>query len=184
MVSRIGLRPLWVCSALLAASQLGFGQIKVAVINMQQAVLGTAEISKANEDMQATFKPRSDKITQLSTEGQAEVDQLQKNESKMTQQQVSDLQYDIQKKQRELKNLQDDLQTDTDAYRNDVLQKSSAKMSEVVKKLAEEKGIDLVVEAQGTVYFKPALDITKDAIAAYDKTYPAKAAAPGPAAAK
>jgi outer membrane protein len=184
MVSRFGLRPLLVCSALLAASQLGFGQVKVAVVNMQQAVLGSAEINKANEDMQATFKPRQDKITQLQNEGQAEVDQLQKNESKMTQQQVSDMQYDIQKKQRELKNLQDDLQTDVDAYRNDILQKSSVKMSEVVKKLAEEKGIDVVVEAQTAIYFKPALDITKDAIAAYDKAYPAKAAAPAPPAAK
>jgi Skp family chaperone for outer membrane proteins len=47
-------------------------------------------------------------------------------------------------------------------------------MSDVVKKLADEKGYDLVVEASAAVFFKTALDITKDAIAEYDKAYPAK----------
>ena len=50
----------------------------------------------------------------------------------------------------------------------------SQKMPDVVKKMAEEKGYDLVVEATTAIYFKTALDITKDAIAEYDKAYPAK----------
>jgi outer membrane protein len=59
------------------------------------------------------------------------------------------------------------------ADRNDVLGKSTQKMSEVVKKLAEEKGYDMVVDVTNTVYFKPALDITAEALAAYNKAYPA-----------
>ena len=47
-------------------------------------------------------------------------------------------------------------------------------MQEVVKKLAEEKGIDVVVDISNTVYFKPALEMTTESIAAYDKAYPAK----------
>ena len=70
--------------------------------------------------------------------------------------------------------MQDDLQADATAYRNDVLSKSSAKMKDVVKKLAEEKGLDLIVDTSTTLYFKPALDLTNDAITAYDKAYPAK----------
>jgi outer membrane protein len=45
---------------------------------------------------------------------------------------------------------------------------------DVVKKLAEEKGYDVVVDVSQTLYFKPALDITPDALAAYNKAYPAK----------
>ena len=177
MSLRMGIRPLLVCSALLAASQAGFGQVKVAVINMQKAVFDTAEIKKANDDMQATFKPRQDKINQLNTEIQALADQLQKGGDKLSPQQQTDLQYNGQKKQRELKNMQDDLSADAEAFRNEVLQKTSVKMSEVVKKLAEEKGIDLVVEGQTILYFKPALDLTAEATTAYDKAYPVKAAA-------
>jgi outer membrane protein len=52
-------------------------------------------------------------------------------------------------------------------------------MKEIVKKLAEEKGVDLVMDTQVALYFKPAMDITADATAAYNKAYPvAGAAAP------
>jgi outer membrane protein len=47
-------------------------------------------------------------------------------------------------------------------------------MAEVVKKIAEEKGLDVVVDIGNTVYFKPALDITTDIVAAYDKAHPVK----------
>jgi outer membrane protein len=44
----------------------------------------------------------------------------------------------------------------------------------VVKKLADEKGFDMVVDTTTVIFSKPALEITNDAIAAYDKAYPAK----------
>jgi outer membrane protein len=47
-------------------------------------------------------------------------------------------------------------------------------MREVVQKLAEEKGVDVIVDEQSTLFFKPALDLTTDAITAYDKAYPVK----------
>ena len=52
--------------------------------------------------------------------------------------------------------------------RNDILSKSSEKMAAVVKKLAEEKGLDLVVDTQAALYFKPTLNLTAEATAAYD----------------
>ena len=50
-------------------------------------------------------------------------------------------------------------------------------MADVLKKLAEEKGYDIVIDAPYAPYFKAALDITNDLIAAYDKVYPAAARA-------
>jgi outer membrane protein len=47
-------------------------------------------------------------------------------------------------------------------------------MTDVVKKIAEEKGLDLVVDVTTTLFFKPTLEITDDCIAAYDKAYPVK----------
>jgi outer membrane protein len=68
----------------------------------------------------------------------------------------------------------DDLQSDINAERQEVLSKTGRQMSEVVKKLAEEKGWDVVVDIRNTIYYKPALEITADATAAYNKAYPAK----------
>jgi outer membrane protein len=169
-----GLRPLLVCSALFAIAQLAPAQTKVGVVNLQRAVFESAEIKKADAQMQATFKPRQDKIDQLNKEIAALAQQLQSANGKLSPAAEQDLQSQGQRKQRDLQRLQDDLQADATAYRNEILSKSSAKMTEVVKKLAEEKALDLVIDTSTTLYFKPALDLTNDAIAAYDKAYPAK----------
>jgi outer membrane protein len=47
-------------------------------------------------------------------------------------------------------------------------------MQEIVKKMAEERGYDVVVDVSNTVYYKPGLEITKEATAAYDKAFPPK----------
>jgi outer membrane protein len=169
-----GLRPLMVCSALFAIAQLAPAQTKVGVINLQRAVFESDEIKKADAQMQATFKPRQDKVDQLQKEIAALAAQLQSANGKLSPAAEQDLQTQGQRKQRDLQRLQDDLQADATAYRNEVLSKSSSKMTEVVKKLAEEKALDLVIDTSTTLYFKPALDLTNDAIAAYDKAYPAK----------
>ena len=156
-------------------------QPKVAVVNMQAAVYGSAEIKKADADMQAKFKPRQDRIQQLQQEIAGIAQQLQTNAGKLTPQAEADLQADGQKKQRDFQRMQDDLNADAEQFKNEILSRLTQKMSEVVKKLAEEKGLDLVVDTTTAVYFKANMDITTDAIAAYDKAYPVAAAPAAPA---
>ena len=174
MSVRMGLRPLLVCSALLLFSELASAQVKIGVVNLQRAVFESAEIKKADAQMQATFKPRQDKIDALNKELAALSQQLQSSSGKLSPSAEADLQAQGTRKQRDLQRLTDDLQADATAYRNDVLSKSSEKMQAVVKKLAEEKGLDLVVDTSTALYYKEAMDITKDAIAAYDKAHPPK----------
>jgi outer membrane protein len=174
----MGLGPLMVCSAVLGVAQIASAQPKITVINLQRAVLESAEIKKADADMQARYKPRSAAIEQLQKDVAGIAQQLQTNAGKFTPQAEAELTAQGQKKQRDLQRLQEDLQADVERERNDILQKSGTKMSDIVKKLAEEKGYDLVVDVSTSVYFKPAMEITSDAIAAYDKAYPVTAAQP------
>ena len=175
MSLRTVLRPLYACSALLIFGTLASAQTKVAVINLQKAVLESAEIKAASAAMEARYKPRVTQIETLDKEIAAIAQNLQSNAGKLTAQAESDLNAQGTKKQRDVQRMRDDLQADVDRDRNEILQKASTKMSDVVKKLAEEKGLDVVVDVPYTVYSKPALDITNDAIAAYDKAYPAAA---------
>src|SRR5947209_20207532 len=112
----VGLRPLLVCSALILSSQLASAQVKVAVINLQRAVFDSAEIKKADAQMQSTFKPRQDKIDQLQKEIAALAQQLQGGAGKLSPQAEADLQGQGQRKQRDLQRLTDDLQADAQAY--------------------------------------------------------------------
>lgn len=171
MSFRMPVRPLLVCSALIVVAQGGFAQTKAAVVNMQAAVFGTVEAKKADVDMQARFKPRQDEIQNLNKEIESLSARLQSG--KLTAQEENDVTVLGKRRQTELQRKQDDFNADIQAFREEVVQKIGARMQAVVKKLAEDKGYDLVLEASTAIYFKGALDITGDAIAAYDKANPA-----------
>jgi outer membrane protein len=168
MAIRAGL----LCLALAPLATIASAQLKVGVVNVQKAMLDSDELKKVSAQVEAKYKPKQDELQKLQTDLQSIQQQLQSN--KLTQQAQADLQLQGQRKQRDAQRLSDDLQQEFDRDRQDILGKAAQKMTEVVKKLAEEKGLDMVVDVSQTLYFKPALDITADALAAYNKAYPAK----------
>ncbi len=170
----LALRTGLLCLALFSIAGLAAAQSKVAIISMQRAVLETEEIKKASAEMEARYKPRQQALEKIQQELQNIQQQLQTGQGKLSPQAEADLTATGQRRQREAQRIQDDLQADVERDRNEILGKSAQKMQVVVKKLAEDKGYDVVVDTQTTVYFKPALEITTDAIAAYNKEYPAK----------
>jgi len=179
MSLRMGLGPVAAFAALFTLAPLSFAQPKVAVISLQKAVFDTAEIKKASAEMEARYKPRADKLRQTQDQIAQISQKLEQGGPQMTPQAENDLRAQGTRLQKEAQRMQDDLQADVNADRQDILSKASQRMNDVVKKLAEEKGIDVVVEQQALVYFKPALDITADATAAYDKAHPVAAAPVG-----
>jgi len=162
------------CVILAAVASIGIAsaQTKVAVINSQKALLETDEIKKAQNDLQAKYKPRQDAMEKLQKDLQDIQTQLQSG--KLNQVGEAELNATGQRKQRELTRLQQDLQEDVDRDRNDILQRAGTRMQDVVKKMADEKGLDIVVDTSNTVFYKATLDLTTDAVAAYNKTYPLK----------
>lgn len=159
---------------LLAAAASLPAQIKVAIINSQLAVTETAEIKKAQAELEAKYKPRQAQLATLQKEIADLQSQLQSSQGKLTPQAEQNIQIQGQRKQREAQRVQEDLQGDVDRERNEILQRVGGRMQEVVRKLAEARELDAVIDVSNTVYFKPALEITKDATAEYDKAYPVK----------
>ena len=179
MFSRFAFRPFLVCSALVLCCHLAGAQTKVGVVNMQKAVFDTAEIKKADGEMQAKYKPRQDEINKINGQIEDIAKQLQSGTGKLTPQAQADLQAQGTRLQRDLQYKQQDLQEAVNEDRQAILSTSSQKMTDVIKKIAEEKGLDLVVDTQNAYYFKPAMDITAEATAAYDKAHPVTAAPAG-----
>ena len=158
----------------LLAASAAYAQHKVGIINLQQALLESAEMKKAQADMEAKFKPRQEAIDKLQREIQEIQRQLQTMQGKLQPQAEQEMVANGQRKQRELQRETEDLQGEVELERNTILTRGRQRIQEVVDKLAEEKGLDVVLDSGTTVYFKAALEITKDATAAYDKAYPLK----------
>ena len=163
-----------VCAAGLFGSSIASAQTKIGVVNFQKAILDTAEIKKASTDLQNKYKPRQDALEKVQRELSDIQTQLQASQGKLSAAGEADLTSRGQRKQREAERLNQDLQDDVNNERNTVLQRAGGRMTEIVKKIADEKGLDLVVDVTNAISFKPALEITSEATAAYDKAYPLK----------
>jgi len=168
------LRVMMAVAALLLAAVAVSAQSKVAVIDLQRAVLDTAEIKKASAALEAKYKPRQTEIEKLRKELEDIQQKLQTMAGKLTQQAEAEMTMQGQRKQRDLQRMSEDLQADVDDERNDILGRTSQRMQEVVRKIAEDKSLDLVVLSGNVIFAKPALDITAEATAAYDKAHPPK----------
>jgi outer membrane protein len=145
---------------------------KVAIINAQKAVADTQEIQKAQAALEAKYRPRQQAIESL----QRELQTLQQQAAapNLAPAREAELQATFTQKQKQLQRLGEDLQADVNAERQDVLGKAGRQMTEIVKKIAEERGLDVVIDVTNTLYYKPTLEITAAATAAYDKAYPLK----------
>ena len=141
-------------------------------MNSSRAISSTAEIKKAQADLEAKYRPRQDELANLQQDLQNISTQLQSGKLSAVGEQ--ELNAQGTQKQRELQRKEQDLRDDVDRERQDILGRAGQRMNEVVKKLAAEKGLDAVFDASTMLFFKPTLELTDDAIAAYDKTYPVK----------
>jgi outer membrane protein len=145
---------------------------KVAIINAQKAVADTQEMKKTQAALEAKYRPRTQQIQALQNEIQNIQQQL--NTPNLSPDREAQLRSDGTLKQKQLQRLSEDLQSDVNNERQDILGRAGRLMTDVVKKIAEARGVDIVIDIANTIYYKPALDITAEATSLYDKAYPPK----------
>jgi len=171
--------PRWKTIAAAAALVAGLSataaaQIKVGVVSLQHALEATAEIKQAEIDLRAKFGPRQDELAQMQKDMAKMQQDYQTNQGKFNDAALAELGQRIQRKQVQLQRYTQALQDDVNRERQDVLARVGKNLQEVIKKVAEEKGYDIVVDSNSALYFKQPMDISADVTAAYDKAYPVK----------
>ena len=157
--------------------------VKLGAIDFQRALADTAEMRKHNKEIETKYRPRQEEIAKLSQE-------IQELEEKLRQAGVSEmaaLQDQLARKRRDAQRKQEDTETDFRFEMADVFQYGTSRMRFVVAKLADEKGLDLVIDTQlltdpfsrqlnpeqaKPLYLKPALDMTAEATRRYDQEFP------------
>lgn len=167
-------RLLCLAALCVGAALTASAQAKVAVVNLSKAMQDTAEIKAAEADLKARFGPKQEALAKLEAEVTKLTQEAEANQGKYTEAALAEIAGKVQIKQRQLQRSSEELQAKVDRERQDILQRVSQRLQEVVKKVAEEKGVDLVVDAGSLLFSKPALDISTDVTTAYDKAYPAK----------
>lgn len=149
-------------------------QSKFGVVDWERAIRDTVEIKKAAKDFDVKNSPRLQDRERLIKEMQAIEQNVKSNAGKLSQQGVAQYEAQFKSMQTRLQRIDEDLQADSQAEGEVAFRKAAERMQKVVTKLAEEKGLDMVVTKANVVYSKAAIELTAEAIAAYDKAFPVK----------
>jgi outer membrane protein len=149
-------------------------QVKVGTVNLQKALQDTAEIKQAEADLKARFGPRQEELAQLEKEIAKLQQEAQANQEKYTEAAMNELISRIQLKQRQYQRNSEGLQDAVNRERQDILQRVGQRFQEVLRQVAEEKGLDMIIDVSNLLYAKDALDISAEVTAAYDKKFPVK----------
>lgn len=163
---------LWILAATLllcATPGQSDAQTKLAVVDFQGALLNTADMQKQSAELEAKYQGRQDEIARLSEELQEIQTKLQSAQGAEAQ----GLQLEGQRKQRTAQRLSEDLQSDVEFDRQNILAGASARMRDVVRDLRMEKQVDVIVDAGGVLAHSALIDLTAEATQAYDAKHPA-----------
>jgi outer membrane protein len=166
------------------------GQVptKIAIINVQGAILNTNDGKKAATDLQATFSPRQQELEKKRTELAALQDQLRKGSATMSEDAKTKLMRDIDATTTRVNRDTQDAQSDLDESQGKVMQELGGKMMAVLEKYATQNGYAVVLDVSNPqtpiIWAASAVDITNDIVKLYDQAYPGTGAAAAVPAAK
>jgi outer membrane protein len=148
--------------------------MKVAVISVQGAIIGTKDGQKAAQALQAKFAPKQKDFSDRQTEIQGLNDQLQKGSNTMSEDKRAQLQREIEDKTKRLQRDEQDTKEEWDGSQQQLLQSLGQRMMGVIEKYAKDNGYSMVLDVSNpntpVLYASSGIDITQDIISLYDKT--------------
>jgi outer membrane protein len=177
------------CGAMAWGQQASSAQppLKIAVIDMQSALLGTKDGQKAVAEFQAKFAPRQQEFQKRQADLQAKQDQYRKTENTLSEDAKANLQRDIDTVTKALQRDTQDAQQDAQEEQQKLISELGAKVMQVINKYANDNKITMVFDVtngqQGNnlLFASTSIDITRDIIALYDQlTSTTSSATPAP----
>jgi outer membrane protein len=161
---------------------------KIGVINVRQAIVGTAEGKQAAAELQSQFAPRQSELESMNKQINDLRQRLEASNGKLSQEEQTRLQREGELKARQLQRKQDEYQEDLNAAQADVFDRIGRKMVDVLDRYARENGYVAVLDssAQNTpiLFASTNIDVTPEIVRLFDQAYPIKAGASTPATQK
>jgi outer membrane protein len=159
---------------------------KIAVMNVRQAIVSTAEGKQASAQLQSQFAPQQTDLENTQKQITDVQNRLTNGARTLSDDGKARLQREGEMLSHQFQRKQDDLNEVVQAAQGDVVDTIGRKMLEVLDRYSREKGYAAVLDtsAQGTpvIYGSSQIDITQDIVRLYDQQYPIKASSATPGA--
>ena len=140
-------------------------------------VLAECEEGKALQaDLARKFGPRQKKMEELSTEVQRLQTEYRQGETTFSIAERQQRALALRRKQRNLERLNEDLNYDANAAREEGLARLKGRLQQVVGRYGDEKQYMAIFDAAsaGAMYAGPGVDLTNEILAAYNQQFPVK----------
>ena len=151
-------------------------EIKIGVVDYQRLFEESPQAKVVREGLQAEFGPRLQQLVTQENALKAKNDKLQKDGPTMTADQRSKAEKELRDGARELERKKGELQDDSNAKRQEEMNKLQRSLITEVRDYAKAQNFDIVI-AEGVIYATPTVDITTQVLQALN----ARAAKPGAA---
>ena len=172
----------------MAALAEGQGQapVKLATIFVQNAILGTKEGGKAQQELQTRFAARKQELEKMQADIQALQARNRAGGPAMNEEARSRLMREIDAKTKTLNRDSQDFNDEVQQEQGKLINELGGRMMEVIVKYATQNGIAAVIDVSSpqtpVLWADPSIDITNQMIKLYDEAHPvaepAKPAAP------
>ncbi len=153
---------------------------KVAIIHIQNAIIGTKDGQKAASELQTKFAPKKAEIDKKQSLIAQLQDQLRKGSNTMSDDAKQKLMREIDENTKSLNRSTEDAQAELDQEQNKIMQQLGQRMMAVIDKYARDNGYTLILDVSSpqtpVLYAANGIDITSEITALYDKNTSSPAA--------
>ena len=153
--------------------------MKIAILNVRQAIVTTVEGKQASAQLQSQFAAQQNDLQNMQKQITDLQNRIANSHGTLSEDEQARLQRQGELLTRQFQRKQDDLNEAVNAAQSDIIDNIGRKMLDVLDRYARENGYTAVFDtsAQGSpvVYGSSQIDITQEIIRLYDQAYPAKA---------
>jgi outer membrane protein len=157
-------------AALLGAAAPALAQTKIGFVSLERILREAPAAQRAQKKLEQEFSKRGQELSRMG-------EQLKKLQEGLDRNSVTMSESDRQKREREFGELNRDFQRKQREFNEDVAQRRSQELSEViqranlaVKQIAEAEKLDVVLQNEHVVWASPRIDITDRVIKALENS--------------
>ncbi|MEE9357030.1 OmpH family outer membrane protein [Candidatus Vondammii sp. HM_W22] len=145
---------------------------KIAVVNANKVVEKSPQYDAVRKALETEFERRNNDLVANQKQLKKLEEKLARDGAVMSSAEVKRLEQDIRSRRRKVKNAQDEFREDLTLRRNEEVNKLLRKVSEVVRQVGEEEGIDVIL-SDGIVYVSKRADMSNKVLERLKSLYKA-----------
>ena len=142
-------------------SPLAIAEIKIAVVDVQQAIISSEEAKRLLGQIQAEFKTDEDSIKGIQTQAAALLQKLQKDAEVMSEEEKRRVQSEIESLNNDFVYQRQKLQKEIQARQNELFVGIDAKVRKAIEDLVLANDYDMILPRGAALYVGDLYDITR-----------------------